>query len=87
MVRIFTVLAAVAAMSTSVAAQTPVKTKAKAEQSGDAIVCKRFAETGSLIAQRKVCKSRADWDRERAETAAGWVPKQSCSSLGSGTNC
>ena len=32
---------------------------------GDKIVCKRYSEVGSLVRQRKVCLTKAEWQRER----------------------
>ena len=31
----------------------------------DKMICKRFVETGSLIAGYRTCKTKAEWDRER----------------------
>lgn len=33
--------------------------------SRDKIVCKRFTETGSLVRGYRVCKSKAEWERDR----------------------
>ena len=36
------------------------------------LICKRSTETGSLVAKRKECKTRAEWDRQaQIERAAG----------------
>ncbi|WP_129586252.1 hypothetical protein [Sphingomonas montana] len=33
----------------------------------DKMVCKRFLETGSLVKGQRVCKTKGDWERSRAE--------------------
>jgi hypothetical protein len=37
----------------------------KTADSGDKIVCKRFARTGSLADSYKTCKTKHEWERER----------------------
>lgn len=32
-------------------------------------ICKRFREIGSRIAHRKVCKTQAEWDKDRESNA------------------
>lgn len=32
----------------------------------DQVICKRFTEIGSLIASRKICRTKRDWENERA---------------------
>jgi hypothetical protein len=32
----------------------------------DKMVCKSFTEIGSLVASKKVCKTRAEWEKDRA---------------------
>ena len=50
---------AMLAMAAGVAAQqAPAPTSGKAK-----LVCKRMAETGSLVAKKKECRSRQEWDR------------------------
>lgn len=44
------------------------KEKDAPEKSADArdkMVCKRFLETGSLVKGHRVCKTKAEWERER----------------------
>jgi len=62
---------------------------AQTEQVADGqekIVCKRFAETGSLVRAQRVCKSKRDWDRDRAviRSAPGI---DSCSARANGGQC
>lgn len=45
---------ATAATAQDATPQTPPKPK---------LICKRSADTGSLIAKRRECKTRAEWDR------------------------
>jgi lipopolysaccharide export LptBFGC system permease protein LptF len=33
------------------------------EQAKDKMICKRTTETGSLVAKRRECRTRYDWDR------------------------
>lgn len=90
MVRILVGLAAAALVSSSVAAQTrvasPVTTNAKTDDS-QTIVCKRETDIGSLVAKRKVCKSKADWDREMLRARDSFAPRQSCRGGDAGTPC
>lgn len=37
----------------------------KSAEARDKLLCKRFTETGSLVAKTRVCKTKADWDRDR----------------------
>ncbi len=56
----------------------PSATQADGENQGesDRLVCKRFAETGSLVKKRKVCYTARQWatlnDNER-DAATTWV--------------
>lgn len=33
----------------------------------DKIICKRYTETGSLVRVRKVCGTKADWEKKRED--------------------
>jgi hypothetical protein len=48
------------------AQQSPVPTTAKAK-----LVCKRMAETGSLVAKKKDCRTRQEWERMAEEEGRG----------------
>jgi hypothetical protein len=37
----------------------------KSADAADKVICKRFAQTGSLVASKRVCKTKRDWERER----------------------
>jgi hypothetical protein len=39
----------------------------KSADSADKMICKRFAVTGSLVSSKKICKTKADWQRDRDE--------------------
>jgi hypothetical protein len=47
-------------------------TPAPAPRRADEVVCKKFAETGSLVKKRRVCHTRAQWAKmnDRDQDAA-----------------
>lgn len=47
-------------------AQTSAKPQMSASKD-DKVICKSFAEVGSLIATHKECKTRREWDIEHSE--------------------
>lgn len=56
----------------------------KASDSADKVICKRFEKTGSLIGGERVCKTKADWERDRANLRALATTSGSCASAQSG---
>lgn len=61
-------LAAAVLLLTSAAAQAAPQKSDEQEKSADSaekVICKRFAQTGSLVASKRVCKTKRDWERER----------------------
>ena len=66
----------------------PPKTDAveKTSDGADKVICKRYLETGSLVKGYRVCKTKADWDRDRAAIRAPSGTSGSCSSAQTG-NC
>lgn len=77
-----------------VAAQDPApQTAAKpdsAERSAgaqDAMVCKRFVDTGSLVRGTRVCKTKREWEMDRADLRARGPGVDSCRSRANGTDC
>lgn len=50
---------------TAMAAAPPRETAEKVSDPADKIVCKRFLETGSLVKGQRICKTKADWQRDR----------------------
>lgn len=36
----------------------------------DKVICKRFADTGSLVAAHRECKTKRDWERDRENMRA-----------------
>ena len=47
----------------------PSAKAAKEAPRAEKVVCRSINTTGSLIASDRVCKTRAEWDREADETA------------------
>lgn len=58
----------------------------KTSDSPDKVICKRYVETGSLVKGYRVCKTKADWERDRANLRAPNTTSGSCSSAQTG-NC
>jgi len=83
-------MAATALFLTSVtaAAAPPAKSEEheKSADSADKMICKRFAETGSLIASKRVCKTKRDWERER-DALRTTNNINSCANQGSTGSC
>lgn len=50
-------------------------------------ICKRFTETGSLVRTVKVCKSAADWERDRAVLREQRPGAGTCNPTGIGGGC
>ena len=49
-------------------AATPDAKRDVGERSSDAaskMVCKRFSKTGSLVGGERICKTKAEWERDR----------------------
>lgn len=62
------VIVAVACVLASAAeAQTPRPNAAEVAGPRDEMICRRFVRTGTLADHYRVCKTRGEWDRERAE--------------------
>jgi hypothetical protein len=61
-------------------------TSAKAEKPGDKMICKKFLETGSLVKGTRICKTKSDWERDRANIQAGFNSASSCRT-NNGTSC
>ena len=65
------------------------RTADEGERASDApekVICKRFTETGSLVRAQRVCKTKRDWDRERAVIRSA-PTMDSCSVRGEAGNC
>lgn len=78
------VFALVAAIPAMAAAAEP---QAKRTSDPDKVICKTFAETGSLVNTKRECKTRRDWDREREDLRANaGANANSCRNSGS-TGC
>jgi hypothetical protein len=64
----FTIFATASVLSAATAAYAVPPaggTTAKAADSRDRIICRRFVRIGSLVDGYRTCKTRAEWDREQ----------------------
>ena len=61
---LFAIASAAAAAGAAFAAPSTQGTTARADDPRSQIVCRRYVRTGSLVDGYRVCKTRADWDRE-----------------------
>ncbi|WP_293974088.1 hypothetical protein [Sphingomonas sp.] len=59
-------LAILLALPALTAATLPRDEPERAADSADKVVCKRFIRTGSLIDGYRVCKTKAQWEHDRA---------------------
>lgn len=62
-------------LATPALADTPSAQPKPAKGSPEEVVCKREAETGSLIARRRSCMTRAQWQTQ-AEAAQAAAERQ-----------
>ena len=60
--------AAAAAPVQAASFETPQAANARQEAQSERPICKREATPGSRIAPRRVCRTQAEWDRERQAT-------------------
>ena len=61
-----TTVALILLIASSASAERPKREEAeKSAEPRDKLLCKRFTETGSLVAKTRICKTKADWDRDR----------------------
>ena len=51
------------------------------------MICKRFAETGSLVGSYRICKTKREWERERDNIRAGGPGIDSCANRANGGPC
>jgi hypothetical protein len=58
----------------------------KASDPAEKVICKRFNETGSLVKSTRVCKTKADWERER-DALRAQNTGASCGNAGSTGSC
>lgn len=57
----------------------------KAADARDKVICKRFTETGSLVKGYRICKTKAEWEAERATTRSNMT--SGGNSCGDPTRC
>lgn len=76
---------------TLLAAQSPVVPRDAVENSADPldkVICKRFADTGSLVAAHRECKTKREWERDRENMRAqAGVIINSCSGAATMDGC
>lgn len=53
----------------------------------DKVICKRFEETGSLVGNYRVCKTKREWERGRDNIRAGGPGVDSCGARANGGPC
>lgn len=84
------ILIALAILAAPTAAEQSPRKPDAVEQSTDAqdkMICKRFVETGSLVRGTRVCKTKREWEHDRADIRAGGPGIDSCRSRANGTDC
>ena len=59
----------------------------KASDSGDKMVCKKFADTGSLVSTHRVCKTKTEWQRDRDAVRQNATSSGGCNNLGDIRGC
>jgi hypothetical protein len=56
-------------LTLAAAAATPATPPAAVDKGQNTRVCKRFPPpVGTRLGERKICKTKAEWEQERAET-------------------
>jgi hypothetical protein len=67
-------LIALLALSTAQPSTSAPDTAERSTDSLDKVVCKRFEVTGSLVSTRKECKTKREWETDRANIRATEAP-------------
>lgn len=83
-------LFSIALLAATPAAGQKVASADAAEKSADPrdkMICKRFIETGSLVRGYRTCKTKAEWDRERANINQTNTGVGGCARMGQGAGC
>lgn len=87
MYRFFLAAALVLPIATSAIAAPRQKDVGEASADpGTKTICKRFIKTGSLVDGYRVCKTKAEWQRDR-DLIRQSVPGTSCQLSGMGDKC
>ena len=84
------ILIALAILAAPNAADQSTRKPDAAEQSTDAqdkMICKRFVDTGSLVRGTRVCKTKREWEYDRAEIRARGPGIDSCRARANGGEC
>ena len=58
---------AIAAAGTAAVSQSPTTTKRGPSNDPNEVVCVKEAEIGSRLAQRRVCRTRAEWEEHHRQ--------------------
>lgn len=80
------VLLFVAGTTASAAPPKQTDDHEKSADAGDKVICKRFAETGSLVKSQRICKPKRDWERERDALRSSRL-MTGCANQGINGNC
>jgi len=59
----------------------------RASDNGEKMICKRFAETGSLVKSYRTCKPKREWERERDTARSVASSVSSCANSGATGSC
>lgn len=81
------IVVAMLVLSAPAAAERPKRdAPEQTTDSRDKVICKRFADTGSLVSSKRICKTKADWQRER-DALREVGRSTSCGNVGNGESC
>lgn len=84
------ILIALAILAAPNAADQSTRKPDAVEQSADAqdkMICKRFIDTGSLVRGTRVCKTKREWEHDRAEIRSRGPGTDSCRARANGGEC
>ncbi|MEO7692062.1 MAG: hypothetical protein ABIS51_22445 [Sphingomonas sp.] len=84
------ILIALAILAAPNAADQSTRQPDAVERSTDAqdkMICKRFVDTGSLVRGTRVCKTKHEWELDRAQIRARGPGVDSCRSRANGGEC
>jgi len=84
------ILIALAFLAAPSAADQSTRKPDAIERSADAedkMICKRFVDTGSLVRGKRVCKTKHEWELDRADIRARGPGTDSCRSRANGSDC
>lgn len=73
--------------ATPPSARSRAETGERAADARDKMICKRFAQTGSLVGSYRTCKPKSEWDRERDNLRTPGTAGTGCGSPSGGGPC